>query len=82
MNTKLPFDKGMIVRTVILFLAWLNQFLVINEYSPLPFDNEQVELGVSAIITFLASVWAWWKNNNVRYKTRRNEQYLKDKGLK
>ncbi|PUB12635.1 phage holin [Paenisporosarcina sp. OV554] len=82
MNTNLPFDKGMVVRTVILFLAWLNQYLQLNGYNTLPFNDAQVEMGVSALVTFFASMWSWWKNNNVRYKARRNDQYLKEKGLK
>ncbi|MEI4768149.1 phage holin [Psychrobacillus sp. FJAT-51614] len=77
-----PFDKMMIIRTAILLIAWFNQFLVLKGYSPLPFTDSELELGVTAIITFLASIWAWWKNNDVRYKARRNTQYLKDKGLK
>lgn len=77
-----PFDKIMIVRTAVLFLAWINQYLVMKGNSPLPFTDEEFELGISALITFMASLWAWWKNNDIRYKTRRNTQYLKDKGLK
>lgn len=77
-----PFDRIMIVRTVVLFLALINQFLVLNGYSPLPFDNAELETTVTALLTLGASLWAWWKNNDVRYKARRNTQYLKDKGLK
>jgi len=77
-----PFDKIMIVRTAVLFLAWINQYLVMNGKSPLPFTNEEFELTISALITFIASLWAWWNNNDIRFKTRRNTQYLKDKGLK
>jgi SPP1 family holin len=73
-----PFDKMMIIRTAILLLAWLNQYLVINGNSPLPINSEEITI----LITFAASMWAWWKNNDVRYKARRNTQYLKDKGLK
>lgn len=77
-----PFDKIMIVRTAVLFLAWINQYLVMNGKSPLPFTNEEFELTISALITFIASMWSWWNNNDIRFKTRRNTQYLKDKGLK
>lgn len=82
-NDKLaPFDKMMIIRSIILFIAWINQFLVMKGYSPLPFNDEELELGVTLLVTFLVSIWAWWKNNDVRYKARRNTQYLKDRGLK
>ncbi|WP_342601251.1 phage holin [Psychrobacillus sp. FSL H8-0483] len=73
-----PFDKMMIIRTTILLLAWINQFLVMKGYKALPITNEDITF----IITLLISIWAWWKNNDVRYKARRNTQYLKDRGLK
>lgn len=82
MNSNIPFNKGMIVRTVILFLAWLNQFLVVNGYSPFPFDDAQVEMGVSLIITFAASVWTWWKNNALTRDARKAEELAKRNGLK
>lgn len=68
----------MIIRTAVLLLAWLNQFLVMKGYKALPITNEDITF----IITLLISIWAWWKNNDVRYKARRNTQYLKDIGLK
>ena len=77
-----PFDKIMIVRTVVLFITWINQYLAMKGKSPLPITNDEVELLVSALLAFGASIWAWWYNNDIRYKTRRNTQYLKDKGLK
>lgn len=81
-KSQAPFDKLMIIRTVVLFLAWINQYLVMKGYSPLPFSDAETEVAATALITFLASLWAWWKNNDVRFKARRNTQYLKDKGLK
>ena len=80
--TSAPISKMMILRTAVLMLAWLNQVLVLKGYSPLPFSDEQTEAGVSALITFCASWWTWFKNNDIRYKARRNTQYLKNKGLK
>lgn len=82
MNSNIPFNKGMIVRTVILFLAWLNQFLVVNGYSPFPFDDAQVEMGVSLFITFVVSIWTWWKNNALTRNARKAEELAKQKGLK
>lgn len=81
-NTNAPIDKAMIVRTAVLIVALLNQFLVNAGYSPLPFDDKGVEVAVTTTLTIVASVWAWWMNNNIRYRARRNEKYLKDQGLK
>lgn len=78
----LPFDKGMIIRSIILVLVWVNQFLVVNGYGALPFDDVQTELGVTYFVTFIVSMWNWWKNNAVTKQARYQEKVLKDKGLK
>ncbi|KZN99343.1 phage holin [Pseudobacillus badius] len=75
-------DNGTIVRTVVLFVALVNQLLAACGYSPLPFDDQQVEKFVSSLITIAASIWAWWKNNNITRKARRNEEMLKREGSK
>jgi SPP1 family holin len=80
--TNLPFDKGMIIRTVILFAAWFNQYLVVQGYNPLPFDDAGIEMGVSTLFTFGASVWTWWKNNDVTRKARQAAVLAEQKGLK
>lgn len=75
-------DKGTIVRTVVLFYALVNQILVMAGWSALPFAEGQVELVVSGVLTFIASVAAWWKDNPVTKQARYREQVLKERGLK
>lgn len=75
-------DTGTIVRTTVLLFALLNQVLAAYGQSPLPFTEAEVEQGVSAIITVIASIWAWWKNNYVSQKGKRQEVTLRKAGLK
>lgn len=53
-----------IIRTVILFIALINQVLSITGHSVLPFSDAEIEQGVSMLITAIAALWAWWKNNS------------------
>lgn len=53
-----------IIRTVILIIALINQFLSITGHAVLPFSDAEIEQGVSMLITTLAALWAWWKNNS------------------
>jgi SPP1 family holin len=64
-------DNGTIVRTVVLFVALINQGLAAFGYSPLPFNNDEVELFVSTAITAVASIVTWWKNQNITREARR-----------
>ncbi|MCI2256523.1 phage holin [Domibacillus sp. PGB-M46] len=70
-------DHGTIVRTVVLFVALINQMLLAAGYSPLPFKNEEVELFVTTLITAVTAVWAWWKNNDISREARRKAALLK-----
>lgn len=33
--------------------------------SQLPFTTDQVSTAITGVIAVIASVWAWWRNNNV-----------------
>ncbi|HLS08068.1 phage holin [Lentibacillus sp.] len=74
-------DKGTIVRSAVLVLALVNQFLVIIGKSPLPIDGEQFEQTVSFIFTAVTSVWAWFKNNYVTKTGKDQKKVLMQNGL-
>lgn len=51
-------------RTALLVIALVNQCLVILGKTPLPIEDEQINLLVTTLGTLVASVLAWWKNNS------------------
>lgn len=53
-----------IARTIVLFLALINQCLAVAGKEVLPFTNDEVYQVVSLIATFITSAVAWWKNNS------------------
>lgn len=71
-NFKEPIKKATILRTTFLAVALLNQALVSFGKSPLPFDEANVELLLSLVLTGVASGLAWWKNNDFTKKARAN----------
>jgi SPP1 family holin len=75
-------DKGTIIRTILLAYALVNQSLVLAGYSPLPFADHDMEVFLSGLLTVGASIWAWWKNNDITRRARANKALLKREGLK
>ncbi|OIS82800.1 phage holin [Bacillus licheniformis] len=82
------FDKGTVVRTVLLFIALVNQTLIMFGKSALPISEDQVNtladalyLAGSAAFTIITSVVAWFKNNYVTGKGKQQKEVLKQKGL-
>jgi SPP1 family holin len=57
-------SKETIIRTVLLVLSLVNSILAAAGKNPLPFAEEEAYPVVSAIVTAVVSIWAWWKNNS------------------
>lgn len=55
---------GTIARTAVLLLALTNQLLSAMGKSPLPIESAIVEQLVTAGITTIAALIAWWNNNS------------------
>lgn len=70
-------SKGTIVRTALLVLAIINNFLSIFGKPVLPITNEQLELIVSTIITVVMSIINWWKNNSYTHAAIEADVYMK-----
>lgn len=75
MNKKKP-TKETIIRTIVLFFALLNQLLVMAGFSPLPFLDEDLAEVLSYILTIVAAVVSWWKNNSFSHDAIKADEYL------
>ena len=65
---KRKISKGTITRTACLILAIINSGLAIFGKSPLPIENETVTEVISFVFTTIASLAAWWKDNDITQK--------------
>lgn len=54
-----------IVRMAILFITGINAVLTAKGINPVPLDESLIMEVASYVITGIAALWAWWKNNNV-----------------
>ncbi|MGN7945827.1 phage holin [Bacillus sp. 22446] len=85
---KKNFDKGTVIRTVLLFMALINQTLILFGKPILPISEDQVTslaetlyLAGSMIFTIVTTLAAWFKNNYVTDKGKLQKEILKEKGL-
>ena len=70
-------SRETIIRTIVLFVALLNQVLTMFGLNPLPFSNEDIYSGLTVIFTVAATVWAWWKNNSFTQNAIEADEFLK-----
>ncbi|MBJ7895837.1 phage holin [Bacillus atrophaeus] len=82
------YDKGTVIRTVLLLLALVNQTLLMFSKSPLDISEEQVNqladtfyAAGSVLFTVVTTLAAWFKNNYVTEKGKRQQSLLKQNNL-
>ena len=72
-------SAGTIARTACLLLALTNQILSACGKPVLPIESQTVEQLVTAGITTVAALIAWWKNNSFTTAAIQADKYLEDK---
>ncbi|CAN2253005.1 phage PBSX; holin [Bacillus subtilis] len=82
------YDKGTVIRTVLLLVALINQTMMMLGKSPLDIQEEQVNQladalysAGSVIFTIGTTLAAWFKNNYVTEKGKKQRDLLKEKNL-
>lgn len=75
--------KEVIIRTIILAVALLNQVLMLAGIQTIPVDDAALAEWLSMAFTGAAAVWAWWKNNSFTKAAIEADEILADlkKGL-
>ena len=78
-NTNRNVSAGTVARTAVLLLALTNQILSAMGKPILPIESSTVEQLVTAGITTVAALIAWWKNNSFTTAAIQADKYLEDK---
>ena len=66
-------EKSVIIRTIVLAIALINQILTSTGHAIIPVNEEEISL----LITTVAAIWAWWKNNSFTKNAQEADRYLK-----
>lgn len=72
-------SAGTITRTAVLLLALTNQILSACGKPILPIESATVEQLVTAGITTVAALVAWWQNNSFTAAAIQADKYLENK---
>ncbi|MBY4603553.1 phage holin [Bacillus rugosus] len=82
------YDKGTVIRTVLLLVALINQTMLMLGKSPLDIQEEQINQladalysAGSVIFTIGTTFAAWFKNNYVTEKGKKQRDLLKENNL-
>ena len=77
--SKYHISTATIARTACLLMALTNQILSACGKPVLPIESATVEQLVTAGITTVAALIAWWKNNSFTTAAIQADKYLEDK---
>lgn len=67
-----------IARTIVLFLAILNQILAILGKNRLEIAESDIYQIVTLIFTIGSAIWAWWKNNSFTQNALKADEFMKE----
>lgn len=66
------------VRVIALFAILLNLIgVAFFDFKILPFEDEEIQSGVSIILAFIVSIWTGWKNNSFTTEAQLTDEQLK-----
>lgn len=68
---------GTIARTIILFLALINQLLSASGHAVIPIEDADIEMLVTTAFTIVTAVVAWWKNNSFTKAARIGDAHMR-----
>lgn len=68
---------GTVARTLILFLALINQLLSASGHAVIPIEDATIETLVSTAITIITALVAWWKNNSFTQAARLGDFHMR-----
>lgn len=74
-------DKGTLVRTLVLSVALINQLLVAFGLNPILGNEDTWYTVISTVFTAVTAAVAWFKNNYVTAKGKKQQDLLKKNGL-
>jgi len=69
-------DKGTIIRTLVLLIALVNQLLVSFGLYQIPGTGEEQTAFLTTVFTFITATIAWFKNNYVTAKGKKQKELL------
>ncbi|WP_273128938.1 phage holin [Bacillus weihaiensis] len=69
-------DKGTVIRSIVLFIALANQFLVSFGLYEIPGTAEEQTAFLSTLFTIIMAIIAWFKNNYVTAKGKKQKELL------
>lgn len=67
-----------IARTIVLFLAILNQILAILGKNRLEIAESDIYQIVTLVFTIGSAIWAWWKNNSFTQNALKADEFMKE----
>ena len=67
-----------IARTIVLFIAILNQILAILGKKRLEIAESDIYQIVTLVFTIGSAVWAWWKNNSFTQNALKADEFMKE----
>ncbi|HCN59386.1 MAG TPA: holin [Exiguobacterium sp.] len=65
-----------LIRLIVPLYSFVNLTLLALGYTPLPFETNQIETALTALLGAGGLMYAWWKNNNMTEAAQHAQVFL------
>lgn len=70
-----------LIRLLVPLYSLVNLTLLASGYTPLPFETNQIETALTALLGAGSLIYAWWKNNNLTEAAQHAQRVLTERKL-
>ncbi|MET4656288.1 SPP1 family holin [Exiguobacterium sp. PvP048] len=67
-----------LIRLIVPLYSFVNLTLLAFGYTPLPFETNQIETALTALLGAGSLLYAWWKNNNLTEAAQQAQVMLRE----
>ncbi|PKG24390.1 phage holin [Niallia nealsonii] len=74
-------DRGTVICTIVFAWAFVNQIFVYYGFYKIPGTSDDWEMILTNVFTFITATIAWFKNNYITVKGKKQKEVLKANNL-
>lgn len=69
-------NKGMIIRIIVMFIVMVNSIGAMYGFNLIPFTEDEISIGISAVALVISELWNHYKNNNYTPEAKQAQSQL------
>lgn len=75
-------ENSTFVRLIVMIAVGINSIATMYGHTLIPFTNEEISIGISAVALVGSEIWNHWKNNNYTKRAKEAQKHIDESKAK